>query len=73
MMEKTSVARAAFDDKNQSCLIQDEPEAEAGFSYKMSLKERSRMLKIDRQGAGSREVELGADPGVFGGQRGSRV
>ena len=31
------------------------------------------MLGIDRQSGGSRAVEPGADPGIFGGQRRSRV
>jgi hypothetical protein len=53
----------------QSYLIQDEPGEKVRFSYKMSLEERSRMLGVDRQRANRREVEPGADPGIFGGQR----
>ena len=52
----------------ESCLMQDEPEAEIGFSYKMSLKERSRMLGIENQHAGWRAPEPGTDPGVSGSQ-----
>jgi hypothetical protein len=49
--------------------MQDELGAGVGFSCKMSLEEaRSGMLGVDRQHAGGRMVELGADPGVFGGQ-----
>ena len=52
----------------ESCLMHDEPGAAVGFSYKMSLDGRSGMLGIDRQSAGSRSVEPGTDPGIFGGQ-----
>ena len=57
----------------QSCLMQDEPEPGVCFSHKVSLKGRSRMLGIDDQRAIKRTIEPGADPGVFGGQRGSAV
>jgi hypothetical protein len=40
--------------------MQDEPEAELGFSHKMSLKDR--MLGIDRQHGRFRQVEPGTDP-----------
>jgi hypothetical protein len=50
----------------ESCLIQDEPKGGNGFSHKMSLEERSRMLGIDHPHASTREDEPGADPGVFG-------
>src|SRR6266436_767340 len=53
----------------QSCLMQDEPEGGACFSYKMSLKERIRMLGIDHQHGRRRNAEPGADPGVSGRQR----
>src|ERR1700680_1269927 len=53
--------------------IQDEPEAGVGFSHKMNLKGMFRMLGIDHQHGRLGEVEPGADPGVFGGQRGSAV
>ncbi len=50
--------------------MQDEPGRRMCFSYKMSLERgRSAMLVIDRQYAGTRRIEPGADPGVFGGQR----
>src|SRR6266571_5264477 len=39
----------------------------------MSLKGRWRMLGSDRQHAGWRAVEPGADPGVFGSQPGGSV
>ena len=55
--------------KCQSCLIQDEPGGRIGFSHKMSLKGRCRMLGVDRQHASRGTVEPGTDPGVFGGQR----
>ena len=57
----------------QSCLVRDEPGAEVCFSYKMSLEGRSPMLGIDRKSGGSRAVEPGADPGLFGGQRRSQI
>src|ERR1019366_5426607 len=47
---------------NQSYPIQDEPEGEAGFQYKMSL-ERMASWRIDNQRARSREIEPGSDPG----------
>ena len=49
--------------------MQDEPEAGMGFSHKMSLKERLRMLGIEDPRARWRTIEPGADPGVFGEQR----
>src|ERR1700688_1630036 len=52
----------------QSCLIQDEPGAEARFSHKMSLGEKIRMLGVDNQRANRGTVKPGADPGVSGGQ-----
>jgi hypothetical protein len=52
----------------QSCLMQDEPEGKMGFSYKMSLKERSAMLGIDHQRANRGQTEPGANPGVSGGK-----
>src|SRR5580704_18866379 len=55
--------------KWKSCLIQDEPEARVGFSYKMSLEKRFRMLEIDHQHGRRREPEPGADPGLSGRQR----
>ncbi len=57
----------------QSCLMQDEPEAGACFSHKMSLKGRTRMLGIDHQHGRRKETEPGADPGVFGSQRGGAI
>ena len=48
--------------------MQDEPEVGMGFSYKMSLKERLRMLGIEDQGARRTTTEPGSDPGVFRGQ-----
>ena len=53
--------------------MQDEPGAEVCFSYEMSLEERSGMLGVDRQRAGRSEAEPGADPGIFGGERGGSV
>lgn len=50
----------------ESFLIQGEPERGVCFQYKMSLKERWRMLGIDYPHARGRETEPGADPGVFG-------
>ena len=55
--------------KRESCLMQDEPERLLCFSYKMSLKERLRMLGFDRQRANGTKVEPGADPGVSASQR----
>src|ERR1019366_4765774 len=49
----------------QSCLIQDEPGEGGGFSYKMSLEERSRMLGLDHQRAHIGTLEPGADSGLF--------
>src|SRR5450631_3227663 len=49
----------------QSCLIQDEPGEGEGFSYKMSLGARTRMLGIDHQRARNGTIEPGADSGVF--------
>src|ERR1019366_4828545 len=57
----------------QSCLIQDEPGGGAGFSYKMSLEERSRMLGFDHQRADIGTIEPGADSGVFGRQFRGRI
>ena len=51
-----------------SCLIQDEPETEIGFSYKMSLKGRIGMLGIDHQHGRFGSDEPGTDPGVSGSQ-----
>jgi hypothetical protein len=48
--------------------MQDEPGGKVRFAYKMSLEQRSGMLGVDHQHAGSREVEPGTDPGVFRGQ-----
>src|ERR1019366_10551054 len=53
---------------NPSLVIQDEPGGGAGFSYKMSLEERSRMLGFDHQRADIGTIEPGADSGVFGRQ-----
>jgi hypothetical protein len=53
--------------------MQDEPGAGDRFSYKMSLEEGSGMLGIDHQGAFRGTVEPGTDPGVFGGERCSRI
>src|ERR1019366_2465599 len=49
----------------ESCLIQDEPGEGGGFSYKMSLEERSRMLGLDHQRAHIGTLEPGADSGLF--------
>src|SRR5690348_6823925 len=57
----------------ESYLMQDEPEGGYGFSHKMSLKERLRMLGIEDQRARRRTIEPGADPGVFRGQPGAAV
>src|SRR5665647_3943620 len=46
----------------KSCPIQDEPEGEVGFQYKMSL-ERVASWRIDNQRARSRETQSGSDPG----------
>src|ERR1035441_11103634 len=46
----------------ESCPIQDEPEGEVGFQYKMSL-ERVASWRIDNQRARSREIKPGSDPG----------
>src|ERR1019366_10677494 len=48
--------------KVESCPIQDEPEGEGGFQYKMSL-ERVASWRIDKQRARSREIESGSEPG----------
>src|ERR1039457_2490390 len=40
-------------------------EGGAGFSYKMSLEARSRMLGFDHQRADIRTIEPGANPGIF--------
>src|ERR1022692_5275715 len=57
-----------------SCLMQDEPERGAGFSYKMSLKEGEiGMLGIGHQHGRFGSGEPGADPGVFGGEWGGAV
>src|ERR1019366_8990591 len=57
-----------------SCLMQDEPERGYGFSRKMSLKwGRIGMLGIDHQHGRYRSGEPGADPGVFGGERGGSI
>src|SRR5215203_6553964 len=50
---------------SDSCLIQDEPEREVGFSYKMSLKGRIAMLGIDHQHGRQWSNQPGADSGVF--------
>jgi hypothetical protein len=58
--------------QRQNCSLvsmQDEPEGGNGFSRKMSLKERLRMLGIEDQRAEWRAVEPGADAGVSGEQR----
>src|SRR5450755_2114327 len=52
-----------------SCLMQDEPEQGAGFSYKMSLEAKTGMLGIDHHHGRYRRDEPGADPVVFSGQR----
>jgi hypothetical protein len=44
--------------------MQDEPEAGVGFSHKMSLKERFRMLGIDHQHGRLTKTRSGANPGV---------
>src|ERR1035437_6345278 len=49
----------------ESCLIQDEPGEGGGFSYKMSLEERSRMLGLDHQRAHIGTLEPGAHSGLF--------
>ena len=49
--------------------MQDEPELGAGFSYKMSLKERIGMLGIDHQHGRFGSDKPGTDSGVCGGQR----
>jgi hypothetical protein len=48
--------------------MQDEPEEGVGFSYKMSLKERSRMLGVENQHARRKTTQPGSDPGVSGSQ-----
>src|ERR1019366_3544982 len=67
------ITRASKSVLTQSCLIQDEPGGGAGFSYKMSLEERSRMLGFDHQRADIGTVEPGADSGVFGRQFRGRI
>jgi hypothetical protein len=49
-------------------LMRDEPREGLGFSYKMSLKERSVKLGLDHQHTNRNAIELGADPGIFGGK-----
>src|ERR1035437_9855975 len=51
--------------RGESCLIQDEPGEGGGFSYKMSLEERSRMLGLDHQRAHIGTLEPGAHSGLF--------
>src|ERR1700675_2450577 len=54
--------------------MQDEPERGYGFSRKMSLKGIGMgMLGIDHQHGRYRSGEPGADPGVFGGERGGSI
>src|SRR5438477_3509071 len=54
--------------------MQDEPERGYGFSYEMSLKGiGTGMLGIDHQHGRYRSGEPGADPGVFGGERGDSI
>ena len=54
--------------------MQDEPERGYGFSHKMSLKGVGiGMLGIDHQHGRFRSGEPGADPGVFGGERGGSL
>src|ERR1019366_3883017 len=72
VMPKT-LARCKHRCAPQSCLIQDEPGGGAGFSYKMSLEERSRMLGFDHQRADIGTIEPGADSGVFGRQFRGRI
>src|ERR1035441_2571169 len=48
--------------KYQSYPMQDEPEGEVGFQYKMSLKGVA-SWRIDNQRARSREIKPGSDPG----------
>src|SRR5271155_3273330 len=58
---------------SESCLIQDEPEADCGFSHKMSLKEKAGMLGIDSPHGRYQTDQLGADEGIRGRRRLSRV
>src|ERR1700686_1874539 len=53
----------------ESYLIQDEPERGGRFSYKMSLKERVRMLGIDHQHGTCSKIKPGTNPGISGSQR----
>jgi hypothetical protein len=48
--------------------MQDEPGGSGCFSHKMSLKERSGMLGIERKRANETGIESGGDPGIFRGQ-----
>jgi hypothetical protein len=54
--------------KRESCLIQDEPGEGVGFSHKMSLEARTRMLGVDHQRADIGTVEPGTNSGIFGKQ-----
>src|ERR1035437_6423944 len=59
---------------SHSCLMQDEPERGYGFSRKVRLKGVGiGMLGIDHQHGRYRSGESGADPGVFGGERGGSI
>ena len=61
MLEPLIIPTGSRGRQRKSYPIQDEPEGEVGFQYKMSL-ERDGMLRIDHPHARSRETELGADP-----------